>query len=88
MRFRYSAGCPPVQVYHAEECRLLRGVLRVDDETHQYCQGPFRMFEGEVFGIVHQARRIVILLEQLLVVINPIEDEAAASIEAMAKVAA
>jgi hypothetical protein len=69
-------------VYHAEECRVLKDVVWVDDETHQW--GTYgqisatdtflSLIDGRLPTITHQARKIEICTGPRVVIINPIED--------------
>lgn len=64
-------------VYHAEECRMLKSVVWIDDETNEwfeYCM-PLRAVGNEVDGRLQKARKIAIYADRKLVIINPVEDE-------------
>ena len=62
-------------VWHAEWCRRLHLVVWVDDVTMQWAQvpQPFLVKNGDVPYKVHQAKKIIIDVSNLLVTINPIE---------------
>jgi hypothetical protein len=62
-------------IWHAEWCRRLHLVLWVDDVTMQWEQvpEPIVVVGGNVRSNVHQAKKIVIDLHNLMVTINPIE---------------
>ena len=76
MRLDAQKGDRRWQVYHAEECALLKHVLWIDTDSAQWAEAvePYRVVDGELLLSVHQARKIDILADQRLVVINPIED--------------
>lgn len=63
-------------VWHAEWCRVLHQVLWVDDETRQWAQldMPLIVVGDGVAHTVHQAKKITIDVDRLMVTINPIED--------------
>lgn len=53
---------------------MLRRVVWVDDETSQWCQ-ELAVVNGTLMTRINQARKIAIMAERCLVVINPIEDK-------------
>lgn len=59
------------KVWHAELCRVLTNVVWVDDFTNTY-----GVVSGSPYAptTVEQAKKIVIIPEMLLVIINPIDD--------------
>jgi hypothetical protein len=61
-------------VWHAEQCRELKHVVWVDDESACYGQyvHPF-ILPGPMIE-THQAKRIVINSSSRVVIINPVED--------------
>jgi hypothetical protein len=63
-------------VYHAEECRELKCVVWLDDETCEYCcvLFPARCVNGHVVTETFKARKIDIYCDRKFVIINPIED--------------
>lgn len=65
----YNLWC----VYHAEKCCVLRKVMWVDDETAQWCEG-LAVVNGTLMTRVKQAKKIAIIVERRLVVINPVDD--------------
>lgn len=61
-------------VLHVPTCRTLKNVVWVDDETAQWGE-----FTGKVSGFhweeaTHQAKKIVILPQRQLILIDPVED--------------
>ena len=77
-------------VYHAEECRVLKQVVWIDDETAQWWEHlePVRVEGHEIPGRLCRARKILILPEHRLVIINPLEDELQTEIKDFVRVAA
>jgi hypothetical protein len=63
-------------VWHAEWCKVLCHVLWVDDETMRWSQVdmPLSIVGGGFATTVHQAKKIIIDVDRLMVTINPIED--------------
>lgn len=85
----YAPGfVPPWHVYHAEECRMLREVVWVDDVACQWYAHdlPLRVVNGDVIGRVHHARKVDIHVDRKLIVVNPVEEKAPESIEAITTV--
>lgn len=76
---RLEAGTPIAAlkwcVWHAEWCKVLKLVKWIDDETMQWEQyiTPYAVVNGVVSSEVHQAKKIIIDKDALLVTINPIE---------------
>lgn len=64
-------------VYHVRRCVVLRGVVWVNDDARQWFQYemPLRLVDGEPYGAIHDAERIVIDPARRLVLIDPVEDE-------------
>lgn len=63
-------------VWHVGRCDLLKDVVWVDDEMNAYwrLEQPLRVVGDEVAGYLERARRIVILRDRRLVLIDPVED--------------
>ena len=63
-------------VWHAEWCKVLHQVLWVDDETRQWSQvhTPLTVVGDGFASTVHQAKKIIIDVDHLMVTINPLED--------------
>lgn len=62
-------------VWHAEQCAELKGVVWVDDECARYGKFhvPLRVIGNEVLIEPYQAKRILIIPDSKLVIINPVE---------------
>ena len=77
MRIDYTHSLCPLTTYHAEECRVLKYVRWVDPVTAKYEEvaWPLSVENGQIQGRVTQAKTIVVLPGQRLVIINPVEDE-------------
>lgn len=69
-------SCRGWLVWHAEQCRELKHVVWVDDESARYGQHviPLRVIGGEILIEPHQAKRIDIIQGSRLIVINQVED--------------
>jgi len=78
MRLDARNGPPAVNytVWHAEECRTLKMVQWVDDETAQYGQFTGRVVCEEAEVATVQAHKIAIYPDRKLIIINPVEDNA------------
>lgn len=63
-------------IWHAEWCKVLKLVIWVDDETRQWAQFDTPPgYVGDRFAsTVHQAKKIIIDVDRLMVTINPIEE--------------
>lgn len=74
MRLDSNKGDKGFTTYHAERCQVLRDVVWVDDEARCWAQyvRPFEAVNGVLRTKVHAAKRILILLERKLIVINPV----------------
>ena len=73
---RIVAGVTPgweaYYVWHAEECRLLRDVVWVDDEANEYAVGEYHGFA--FIEKVRKAKKIEIRPPRVIV-INPVDDD-------------
>lgn len=61
-------------VYHAGECRVLKYARWADDVTAQWGELRVPVQHGPVEDTFH-AKKISIMLDRHLIIINPIEDE-------------
>jgi hypothetical protein len=70
-------------VWEAERCESLRDVKWVDDETNLYCryETPFRVVNNYggtttyIATYIVSARKILIDLDALVIIINPVPDQ-------------
>jgi hypothetical protein len=60
--------------YHAERCAVLRGMVWVDQELKRWAQYvlPYRMKNGALAVEEFEAKKILILVDRKLIVINPV----------------
>lgn len=74
VRLDASRGHKGWTTYHAERCQVLRHVTWVDDETRQWGEymEPYRHVDGRLLQRVNNAKRILILPDRKLIVINPV----------------
>lgn len=77
MRLDARRGDGPYSVWHAEEMRYLKHVVWLDDDLHawgEYVWPPVR--EGDHLMVrAMLAKRILIMPDRRLIVINPLEDD-------------
>lgn len=64
-------------VWDVPACRALARVMWVDDETMQVAVHgvPVRLQAGAILVDVQQRRRVVVLPEQSLVLVDPVDEE-------------
>lgn len=81
MRLDARKGDYPYNVYHAERCEMLKTVVWVDDETHQWGEharnaaGHIVIVANDALMVTHQEKKIVIYLDRRLIIINPVADD-------------
>lgn len=61
-------------IWHIPSCKQLKGIMWVDDDTHQYAQITGKVVGHRLETVTYQAKKIEIQAEKALVLIDPIED--------------
>ena len=74
MRLDAAAGDRGYTTYHAERCQVVNHVVWVDDSSRCWAQyvTPYEMQNGALRQRTHVAKRILILPDRRLVIINPV----------------
>lgn len=74
MRLDANKGDRGYTTYHAERCQVLPHVVWVDDETRCWAQHvlPLQAVDGALRTQVRVAKRILIMRDRRLVIINPV----------------
>lgn len=74
MRLDSRDGHRGYTIYHAERCQVLLGVVWIDDSPPCWCEyvQPYVQENGALRVQTHAAKRILILLDRKLILINPV----------------
>lgn len=67
-------------VYHAPTCKALRDVVWVDDSTHRWASiarttNGILISDGEIAVNEHQAKKILVMVDKRLIIIDPVDDQ-------------
>jgi hypothetical protein len=77
MRLDATKGDRDWNVWHVAEARRPHAVW-VDSDTAQWCEAPrpLHLVNGGLHTVTRQARQITINVEQRLILIDPVDDDA------------